>query len=321
MTVRGLVLGAGGVLGAAWTIGALAALESERGLSPGDFDTLQGTSAGSVLAALLASGVQVSELLAHEQDQPVHTGPLAQRTFDHAEATGGALPSIPRPGVGSVPLLWRTVRQPRRVHPAAALAALLPQGRRPLDSVSDLIEAVADTWPSRPRTWIVTMDYDTGRRTVFGRDGSPPALLSEAVRASCAIPGWFSPVTISGRRYVDGGTMSSASADTLSALGLDEVWVFAPMASLRPDSPTTTGARAERAFRRSVTRRLLKEAGRLQDAGTTVRLVTPGPDDLAVLGANMMDPSRRREVLEMSLTTSPAAIDSAATVDTIPWAG
>ena len=96
MTVRGLVLGAGGVLGAAWTIGALAALESERGLSPGDFDTIQGTSAGSVLAALLASGVQMSELLAHEQDQPVHTGPLAQRTFDHAEATGGALdPKIP----------------------------------------------------------------------------------------------------------------------------------------------------------------------------------------------------------------------------------
>ena len=52
-----------------------------------------------------------------------------------------------------------------------------------------------------------------------------------------------------------------------------------------------------------------------------MRLVTPGPDDLAVLGANMMDPSRRREVLDMSLATSPAAIDSAATVDTIPWAG
>jgi len=55
----GLVLGAGGVLGAAWTIGALAALESERGIDPRDVDVLVGTSAGSVLAGFLGCGIAV----------------------------------------------------------------------------------------------------------------------------------------------------------------------------------------------------------------------------------------------------------------------
>ena len=50
MTTRGLVLGAGGVLGAAWTIGALVALREHLDWEPGAADVLIGTSAGSVLS-------------------------------------------------------------------------------------------------------------------------------------------------------------------------------------------------------------------------------------------------------------------------------
>ena len=52
---RGLVLGAGGVLGAAWTIGALRALELEHGIDPRTMDVVIGTSAGSVLAGWSAA--------------------------------------------------------------------------------------------------------------------------------------------------------------------------------------------------------------------------------------------------------------------------
>ena len=51
MTTRGLVLGAGGVLGAAWTIGALAAVQEGYDWDPRSADVLIGTSAGSVMAA------------------------------------------------------------------------------------------------------------------------------------------------------------------------------------------------------------------------------------------------------------------------------
>ena len=74
-----------------------------------------------------------------------------------------------------------------------------------------------DGWAPREGVWVVAMDYDSGRRVAFGREGAPPARLDEAVTASCAIPGWYAPVLIDGRRYVDGGTLSATSADLLAA--------------------------------------------------------------------------------------------------------
>jgi len=62
-----VVLGAGGVLGASWTIGALQAITEVEGFDPHDADVLVGTSAGSVLAALLGSGLTVADLLAHQR--------------------------------------------------------------------------------------------------------------------------------------------------------------------------------------------------------------------------------------------------------------
>jgi len=63
------------------------------------------------------------------------------------------------------------------------------------------------------------MDYETGKRVVFGRAGAPFASLSEAVMASCAIPGWFTPVKIGNRTYVDGGAVSATSIDVVSHEG------------------------------------------------------------------------------------------------------
>ena len=42
--------------------------------------------------------------------------------------------------------------------------------------------------------------------------------------------------------------------------------------------------------------------------GTRVTLLGPGAEDLAAIGANLMDPRRRERVLETSLRTSVAAL-------------
>jgi len=152
------------------------------------------------------------------------------------------------------------------------------------------------------------MDYETGRRVPFGRADAPVTTLADAVTASCAIPGWYAPVVIDGRRYVDGGACSSTSLDLLAGQGLDEVFVIAPMVSFAVDAPGSVAGRLERRFRRALTSRLLREAAKVRAAGTRVTMLGPGPEDLAVIGANLMDPTRRHEVLETSLRTSAVAL-------------
>ena len=92
---RGLVLGGGGVLGGTWAIGALAALEEEYGFAVADVDVIVGTSAGSVLAALLGGGVSVEQLRQQYADQVVTDGPLAGYAFDPEVATGGPGSPVP----------------------------------------------------------------------------------------------------------------------------------------------------------------------------------------------------------------------------------
>ena len=308
MVQTGVVLGAGGVLGAAWTIGALAALQDVRGEDPREAEVLIGTSAGSVLAGFLGCGVGVDVLLDHQRG--IVNAEAPDISYDPDKDSGGALPPLPRPGIGSARGVISSALRPWKVTPMGALSAVLPQGRGSLDPVGTLIDAVCPrgAWAQHPQTWVVAMDYDSGRRIAFGRDGAPHAGLRDAVMASCAIPGWYAPITIGGRRYVDGGACSPTSIDLVAPLELDEVVVLSPMTSLDYDRPTTVAGRLERRFRRLATKRVVSEIKKVSAAGTKVTFLGPGAEDLAVIGANLMDPRRRQQVLETSLRTSAAAL-------------
>ncbi|MEO6204574.1 MAG: patatin-like phospholipase family protein [Mycobacteriales bacterium] len=310
MTTRGLVLGAGGVLGGAWTIGALAAVEEVYGWDPREADVLVGTSAGSVLAGLLGAGVSVEQLLNHQRGVLVPGDP--EIGYDYDKDSGGALPPLPRLRIGSPRAVVHNALHPWRVPPMAALAAVLPEGRGSLEPVGAVIDAVLPEggWAPHPATWLVAMDYDSGRRVAFGQEGSPLASLRQAVMASCAIPGWYAPVQVGKRRYVDGGTCSPTSLDLVAPLGLDEVVVLSPMTSLDYDAPTSVAGRIERQIRRVVTRRLVREVKKVAGTGCRVTLLGPGREDLEAIGANLMDPSRRAQVLETSLRTSAARLQT-----------
>jgi NTE family protein len=299
------VLGAGGVLGAAWSVGALCALEESTGVDLRTCDFIVGTSAGAVLAALLGSGVTPGELRDHQLGRAVR-GRLAELPWDYDHSTGGSLPPIPRLGVGSAALVRNNVRRLRRLPPTAVISALLPVGRGSLDELATLVAALAPEggWAQHPGVWLVAMDYETGRRVPFGRPGEPKATLVEAVTASCAIPAWYSPVTIDGHRYVDGGTCSATSVDLLTGLGLDEAFVVAPLVALELDHPRSLLVRMERRWRAAVTRRCVREAEKLEADGTTVTILAPGLEDLEMIGGNVMQTSRRLAVLETSLRTS-----------------
>jgi NTE family protein len=313
----GLVLGGGGVLGAAWLIGALAAVERSRGLDARDAQLIVGTSAGSVVGGLLAAGVGVPDLLAHQSGRPLTDGPLAGLTLDTEQAAGPALPPRPALRLGSPGMLRNNRGHLRDLPPTTLLAGLMPPGRGTMTGVRELIEAVvpAGEWTGHPGFRAVAVDYDTGRRVAFGAPDAPSAGLSEAVLASCAIPSWYRPVQIGGHRYVDGGVWSATNADLLAGAGLEEVIVLAPMASLHYDTPADWLSRLERTVRISVTRRCLAEARQLNAEGCTVTVLGPGPADLAALGHNPMAPGRRRSVLATSLRSGLQALGGPGDLD------
>lgn len=306
---RGLVLGGGGVLGGAWTVGALPALEDVLDMDARDFDAVVGTSAGSVVAALLACGVSSADLLTHQLGGMPSSGPLAGYDFGDDEATGPPRPLRPRPGMGSGALLLRNARNLRDLPPTAVLSALLPEGRGQLGSVGSLVAHVQPNgWPAARRLTVVALDYDSGERVCFGRGGAPEVDLPTAVMASCAIPGWYQPVVVGGRRYIDGGAWSSTNLDLMAGLGMDEVYVLAPQVSFAPDSPTPWATRLERQWRARVTQRCLRELHKVHREGADVTVLGPAESDLVAMGRNLMDPTRRRRVVETSLRTSALAL-------------
>ncbi|GAA0504675.1 patatin [Paractinoplanes deccanensis] len=307
----GLVLGAGGTLGAAWTIGGLAAVEERAGCPLGEVDVIVGTSAGSIVAAALRHGFTPADLVAHQLGETVTHLPGAHE-FEH---DSGRLPPPPRLRLGSPRMMATAALAPHSVHPQALASAFVPQGRSEHRTLRRYVQALVSDdpqrWPERD-TWIVGVDYERGRRVVFGRPGSPVATLPDAVVASCSIPGWHRPTTIGDRRYVDGGVRSAASLDLVHTQELDEVYVLAPMASHRTDRPLRPSWRAERLLRQVFAVQLDAERRKVERSGARVVVLTPGPDDLTAIGVNLMDGRRRHEVLRTAQATVPAALRVAA---------
>jgi NTE family protein len=319
---RGLVLGGGGMLGAAWMTGSLAVLSEAVGWDPREAEMLVGTSAGAVLAALIGAGATPRDLHEHQLTGRIAQGPLTGLEFDYATAAGGSHPERPRFRLGSGPLLARTARHPRSVPPTAVMAAAMPPGRGSLGGVGELVEGLPsalDGWSPHKALRIVALDFATGERVTFGSPRAPLTTLSEAVTASCAIPGWFAPIIIDGRRYVDGGMWSATNVDVADRQSfleidephLDELYVLAPMAVRSFNGPPhSVVERMARRYRRAVTRRMLAEAQRVRKDGTKVIVFCPTADDFEAIGLNVMDGDRRPHVLETAMRTTREQIDA-----------
>ncbi len=259
MVTRALVLGGGGVTGVAWELGVLQALDAD-GVPVGAADLLVGTSAGSVVAAQLSSGVGLDRLLAAQLEPPDAS---RERAVDFdvekvasafaALAEGAHDPRELRARVGAMALSAPTVPEAERLE---VIRARLP----------------APDWPER-RLLITAVDTASGELVVWDRGSRVPLLL--AVAASCAVPGVAPPVTIDGRRYMDGGVRSSTNADL--AAGHDVVLVLAPMGGLGRDA---AGWGPD---------------GELDALRSSRRVVIISPDEVSVaaIGPNVLDPARR----------------------------
>ena len=278
----GVVLGGGGVLGAAWLLGALSALHRELGWRPRDAELLMGTSAGAVVAAL-----------ASVSDQPwAGVEPDADAAF--LELLGAAAYQVERPGRWMRWGSWRMVVETWRGGGDAALsrlwAGVLPHGlvsTRPLEAT---ISHRVKHWPAHPRLQIVATDYETGAREVFAGGGGVG--VGRAVAASCAIAGFYRPVRIGSRLYVDGGVASSTNIDLLRGQGLDLIICLLPLSPLRAVAHRTASTR----FRALLQRRLHRQIAEVEAAGTEVLLIEPEGAAADLIGLNFMNRTRAHAV-------------------------
>jgi NTE family protein len=163
------------------------------------------------------------------------------------------------------------------------------------------------------------VDLESGDRVAFGRDGAPTTDVARAVRASCAIPAFFAPVRIDGRRYVDGGVWSVSNLDLVAGQELDLVVCINPMSSLEGrsyegpvDRITAAIHDFERRTRVRFGRRLGWERRRVETSGTPVLLIQPTAADLEVIPVNLMRAKERRAVAERALETTIAGLETRA---------
>ncbi|MFE7130848.1 patatin-like phospholipase family protein [Streptomyces sp. NPDC057638] len=262
MTRRGRVFGGGGVAGVAWQTGVLTGLAA-GGADVRDADLVVGTSAGATVAAQLTGGAPLGELFARQVDPALQVPELAplldagDRMALVLDAYDGAVDALDvRRRIGAMALAAPTVTEAER---RAVIEARLPSHDWPRAGAS-----------GASALRIVAVDAATGVERVFG-PASGVALV-DAVAASCAVPGAWPPVTVDGRRYIDGGVRTAENADL--ATGCDRVLILQVVVV-----PGSTD--------------LDDQIAALRARGARVRVVRPNGAAAAAIGPDVLDPSVR----------------------------
>jgi NTE family protein len=280
-----LVLGGGGVLGQEWLVGVLAGIEDATEFDFRDCEHFVGTSAGSIVAARLAAGLDLERPDANgttavarpEEHLPRATLQIARRAGKATLAAWSAFAPLALAATGSGGAFVR-----------AGVLTRLPRPRRTLDHLREEVEAYGARFDGRLR--IAAVDRLRGRRVMFGAPGAPATSVARAVEASCAVPWLFAPVTIAAREYVDGGVWSATNLDAAPARRDTHVLCLNPTAGI---NGTHTLVSVARALARSV---VSVEALALKRRGAVVQTVAPDVESAAAMAGDFMDPEPRSDV-------------------------
>jgi predicted acylesterase/phospholipase RssA len=238
----GLALAGGGFLGAAYELGALAALqESIHGLDLTELDTYVGVSAGSFLAAGLANGLSPVAMvrLFIEDDSPElvfdpatmlspDTRELRRALARSPKVLGKALvDGLRSEGLRPKQLFWRAIERSGDLLPEGLIDASPARAR-----LRHLLKARGRADDFRKlscRLRIVATDVDSGEPIEFGGPRFDDVPISTAVAASSAVPGLFAPVRIGERRYLDGAINKTLHASVALREGARLVFCINPL--------------------------------------------------------------------------------------------
>lgn len=199
----GLVLSGGGAKGFAH-VGVLKVLE-EAGVR---VDYIAGTSMGSIVGALYASGYSAKQLdsilKVHDFEQLIQNKlPRSSFSFYQKENMDKYAISLPVKN-------WKI-----------GLPSAISSGQNVFNLLSQLTEHVHDIndFSKLPIPFIcVATDLETGAEVVLDR-----GFLPEAIRASGSFPTLLAPVEVDGRILVDGGIVDNYPIEKLKEKGLDYI--------------------------------------------------------------------------------------------------
>ncbi len=277
MADKALVLGGGGLTGVAWEIGILAGL-AEHGVDLTDADLVVGTSAGSVVGVDVRSGISLAEFY-KVQSAPYEPGEVTAKMGPAVLAKYGLAvgftrkPAVAMKRVGRLALRSKTESEAER--------------RKVFESRVPIRD-----WPAR-RLQLTAVEAATGEFTVF--DATSGATLIDAVGASCAVPGIWPPVTINGKRYMDGGMRSAANVDL--AASCERVVVIAPL--VQGFGPIVSVA---------------SQVRQLTANGSTVIVIKPDKAALAAIGKNVLDPVNRAAAAKAGFTQAATEAQAVAKI-------
>jgi NTE family protein len=321
-----LVLAGGGITGFLYEVGVLAALdELAGGAASNDFDVYVGTSAGAVLAALLANGARPREIFeAVIRDQS--SSPFYFQSRDIlGVGSGGPLRMMgqfARATFGTVGRALGAKRWPSFAQMFADFQEHHPPGFYSTEALEktlcDRFSALGyqHQFDKLSRELFVTgTDIDTGEHLVFGAGEFADSHICRAVAASCAIPVFFRPIRIGDRDVVDGGVSEVCPLEIAVERGANVIVFVNPMVPIRNDraricipagggrcarlSEKGVGWIGEQAMRLMRAHSLATAIAALR-SNTRVELlhIEPGRDEMQLFMHSIMSFSAGRELLE-----------------------
>ncbi len=331
-----LVLGGGGITGAAYHLGVLNAMNamSDRA-SVNDFDLYVGTSAGAAIGSCLANGISPEQLILANIDHSDAEFPGIGADEIMRPDRKGILRSIVRWPFGLLGAIRRYAGRPlttRLIDTLGALAEGLPPALYTTDGTERYLRQLFEE-PGRSnqfgetkrRLLVTATDLDTAERVVFGEDNSPDVPISEAAAASTAIPLLYAPRQVGDRVYLDGGLKSTTNIDVAIRHGARLVICVNPLVPYVHDVryllPTATGLPsrhiaqkgfphvAAQTFRIMAQAQLEKELDVIVHAHPEVDiiLIEPRRDDEHLFVFNLMDYASRERIARHAFET--VAID------------
>ncbi|WP_156863674.1 patatin-like phospholipase family protein [Casimicrobium huifangae] len=315
-----LALAGGGPLGAVYEVGALAALHDA--LPTLDFTRLHsyvGVSAGAFVTAGLANGITPREMVQLFIENEGEDGDaLSPGVFMRPALREYASRVANLPGA-VMAALWasaKSLRPSRALSELQRLAAAIPTGlfdNRAIErAMRELLSKPGRSNDFRElpaRLFLIATDLDSGETVEFGAKGMDHVPISQAVQASAALPGMYTPVKIGARHYVDGALNKTLHASSALDAGAKLVICVNPLVPF--NSTVARHAQSHlvekglptvlsQTFRALIHSRLEKSLSSYANTYRDARLIVlePSKGDADLFFSNLFSYSNRRRLAE-----------------------
>ncbi|MFQ5824871.1 MAG: patatin-like phospholipase family protein [bacterium] len=241
-----LCLAGGGITGAMYEVGCLTALDEffERPYCVNQFDIFVGTSAGALIASLIANGYtsrEIFEGISQEDKSRLNFKRKNIYNLRWFEILKSFLPLFKR-----MPSLirygWINRRQASFMDLLSILQEFIPPGIFSLNNLDKFVAGLLypegktnDFRNLKKELYIPATELDTGKRWIFGEEENNCVPISKAVAASTAIPIFFRPFRINGHDFIDGSTSQVSHMDIALKHGAKLVIIINPTVPIEND--------------------------------------------------------------------------------------